>query len=114
VADFPDGENFLQLLYGPNAGRANYARFNLPQYDRLYEQALRLPDSPERTRLYREMTQLIHAYTPWVLRMHPVALDLRHGWVRNYRHHPVELTAWRYIDIDEAERARLAGGKSGR
>jgi ABC-type transport system substrate-binding protein len=104
IADFPDGENFLQLLYGPNAGRANYARFNLPQYDRLYEQALRLPDSPERSRLYREMTQLLHAYTPWVLRMHPVSLDLRHAWVKNYRHHPVELTAWRYVDIDAAER----------
>ena len=30
VADYPDGDNFYQLLYGPNSGRANYARFNLP------------------------------------------------------------------------------------
>ena len=47
IADFPDGENFFQLLYGPNSGRANYARFKLPAYDRLYEQALTLPDSPQ-------------------------------------------------------------------
>ncbi len=33
IADFPDGDNFYQLLYGPNAGRANYARFNLPAYN---------------------------------------------------------------------------------
>jgi ABC-type transport system substrate-binding protein len=110
VADVPDGENFLQLLYGPNAGRANYARFRLPQYDRLYERALRLPDSAERTGLYTEMAQLFHAYTPWVLRMHPVSLDLRHGWVKNYRHHPVQLTAWRYVDIDTAARSGDAGG----
>jgi ABC-type oligopeptide transport system substrate-binding subunit len=37
VADFPDGDNFYQLLYGPNAGRANYARFNLPAYNERYE-----------------------------------------------------------------------------
>jgi hypothetical protein len=39
IADFPDGDNFYQLLYGPNAGRANYARFNLPAYNERYEQA---------------------------------------------------------------------------
>ena len=48
IADFPDGDNFYQLLYGPNAGRANYARFNLPAYNQRYEQARALADSPER------------------------------------------------------------------
>jgi ABC-type transport system substrate-binding protein len=48
VADFPDGDNFYQLLYGPNSARANYARFNLPAYNQRYEQARLLPDSPAR------------------------------------------------------------------
>ena len=46
IADFPDGDNFYQLLYGPNSGRANYARFNLPAYNERYEQARKLADSP--------------------------------------------------------------------
>ncbi|MBC7454426.1 MAG: heme-binding protein [Massilia sp.] len=100
IADFPDGDNFYQLLYGPNAGRANYARFNLPAYNARYEAARLLADSPARRRLYGEMNQLIHAYNPWVPLSHPISADLRQPWLKNYKRHPVELTAWRYLDVD--------------
>lgn len=108
VADFPDGDNFYQLLYGPNAGRANYARFNLPAYNVRYEQARKLADGPERQRLYTEMAQLIHAYNPWVLLTHPISADIRQPWLKNYKRHPVEFTNWRYLDIDMAARQRAA------
>jgi ABC-type transport system substrate-binding protein len=100
VADFPDGDNFYQLLYGPNAGRANYARFNLPAYNQRYEQARLMGESPQRTALYDELAQLIHAYTPWVLLTHPISADLQQPWLKNYRRHPVEFTNWRYLDVD--------------
>lgn len=106
LADFPDGDNYFQLLYGPNSGRANYSRFNLPAYNERYEQARRIGDSPERQRLYGEMNQLIHAYNPWVVLTHPLSADLSHPWLRNYKRHPVEMTNWRYLDIDEAGRTR--------
>lgn len=106
IADFPDGDNFYQLLYGPNAGRANYARFNLPAYDTRYEQARQLTDGPARQHLYFEMNQLIHAYNPWVPLTHAVSADIRHPWLKNYKRHPVEFTSWRYLDIDVAQRAR--------
>ena len=108
IADFPDGDNFYQLLYGPNAGRANYARFNLPAYNSRYEQARQLSDGPARQQLYVEMNQLIHAYNPWVPLTHAVSADIRHSWLKNYKRHPVEFTSWRYLDIDVAERARAA------
>ncbi|HEY0064828.1 MAG TPA: ABC transporter substrate-binding protein [Telluria sp.] len=100
IADFPDGDNFYQLLYGPNSGRANYARFNLPAYNARYEQARALPDSPARNKLYFEMNQLLHAYTPWVPLTHPVSADIRQPWLKNYTRHPVALTTWRYVDLD--------------
>jgi ABC-type transport system substrate-binding protein len=106
IADFPDGDNFYQLLYGPNSGRANYARFNLPAYNARYEQAQALPDSPARHKLYFEMNQLLAAYNPWVPLTHPISADIRHPWLKNYTRHPVELTTWRYLDIDLAERSR--------
>ncbi|MET0983614.1 MAG: ABC transporter substrate-binding protein [Telluria sp.] len=106
IADFPDGDNFYQLLYGPNAGRANYARFNLPAYNERYEAARLLSDGPARQKLYFEMNQLIHAYNPWVPLTHAVSADIRHPWLKHYKRHPVEFTSWRYLDIDVAERAR--------
>ena len=100
IADFPDGENFYQLLYSKNIGRANYARFRLAQYDRLFEQSQALPDSAVRTALYRQMNRLIEVYAPWIVRTHPLEATLLQPWVRNYRRHPVENTGWRYLDID--------------
>ncbi len=106
IADFPDGDNFYQLLYGPNSGRANYSRFNLPAYNMRYAQARQLPDGPARQALYTEMNQLVHAYNPWVPLTHPVSADLRHPWLLHYTRHPVALTTWRYIDIDLSLRER--------
>jgi ABC-type transport system substrate-binding protein len=108
VADFPDGDNFYQLLYGPNAGRANYARFNLPAYNVRYEAAQRLSDSPARTKLYNEMADLVHAYTPWVLLTHPISADIRQPWLKNYTRHPVAFTNWRYLDLDPSRQAGVA------
>src|SRR5471032_2782301 len=106
VADFPDGDNFFQLLYGPNRDRANYARFDLWQYNQRYEQARAMPDSPQRQLLYRELSQLIAAYNPWVLLTHPISADLQQPWLKNYKRHSVELTPWRYLDVDVEQRKR--------
>ncbi|MDN4055359.1 ABC transporter substrate-binding protein [Massilia sp. YIM B02763] len=106
IADFPDGDNFYQLLYGPNAGRANYARFDLPAYNIRYEQARQLTNGPARQKLYAEMNQLIHAYNPWVPLTHVLSADIRQPWLKNYKRHPVEFTQWRYLDVDVAERER--------
>jgi len=99
IADFPDGDNFYQLLYGPNRVGSNYAHFNLPAYNQLYLQSSTLVDCPERGRLYHDMAQLIHAYTPWVIRIHPLSADVWQPWLKNYQRHPVEFTNWRYLDV---------------
>ena len=105
-ADYPDADNFLQLLYGPNAGQANDARFKLPAFDRLYEAATRLPDSPERNRLYTELTKLMLVYSPWKLGVHRLGSNLTHAWVVGYKPHPILHAQWKYIDLDLSLRAR--------
>jgi len=64
--DYPDGEDFYVLLHGGAAGSANQSFFALPEYDRLFEQSRLLPDSPERSVLYRKMSELALAYAPLV------------------------------------------------
>lgn len=104
VADFPDASNFFQLLHNKSIGASNHSRFDLPQFNQLFEQSMKLQDSAERTELYRKLNQLIVGYAPWVLRVFPVTVDVRHQWVKNYLRHPVDNTAWRYLDIDSAAR----------
>ena len=105
-ADYPDAENYMQLLYGPNAGAGmeNQARFRLPEFDKLYEAARRLPDSAERTKLFDRMTELVLAYAPWRLQEHRIEDSVAQKWIRNYRPHPIRSEVWRYIDIDAAQR----------
>jgi ABC-type transport system substrate-binding protein len=112
-AAMPDAETWLQTLYGPNAGyKGNRSRFKLEAYDRLYEKARVMPDSPERTKLYQEMARLAVAYAPMKINTHRILTDLWHPWVMGYRRPPVQSQSfWKYIDIDPA-RAPGAAAKS--
>jgi ABC-type transport system substrate-binding protein len=107
-ADYPDAENYMQLLYGPNAGPGleNQARFRFPEFDKLYEAARKLSDSPERTKLFDRMTELVLAYAPWRLQEHRIEDQLAQKWIRNYRPHPIRSEVWRYIDIDMEQRPK--------
>ncbi|GMU72909.1 MAG: hypothetical protein AMXMBFR42_23650 [Burkholderiales bacterium] len=98
-ADYPDAENFMQLLYGPNAGQENQARFRLAEYDRLYDEARRLPDGRERNALFGRMQALMVAYAPMRLTQHAIEDHAWHARVQNYRAHPIRTFAFRYYDV---------------
>jgi ABC-type transport system substrate-binding protein len=102
-ADYPDAENFMQLLYGPNAGQENYARFNLPEFNRLYDEARALPDSPKRTALFNRMTELVVAYAPWRLTVHVIEDSLTQSRVRNFVPHPIRSQVWMFLDVEGPE-----------
>jgi ABC-type transport system substrate-binding protein len=102
LADYPDAQNFLQLLYGPNKGASNSARFDLPQFNKLYEQALTIPDSPERNALYREMNRYVLAYVPWHLGVTRSWVHVMRPWVKGYKKHPMYHARYKYLDIDVA------------
>ncbi len=99
----PDADTWLQTYYGPNAGfKGNRARFKLAEYDRLYEKARVTPDSPERTRLYQQMTRLIVAYAPTKLQTHRILTDMWYPWVVGFRRPPMLGNQfWKYVDIDQ-------------
>ena len=100
LANIPDADNFLQLLYGPNAGQNNDARFRLAAYDRVYREAKRLPDSPERDALYHELTRLMVTYAPWKLGIYRIETYLAQSWVIGYKPHPTMRSVFRYVDVD--------------
>ena len=106
IADYPDGDNFLQLLYGPNSGQSNNACYRSPEYDRRYEKARLLPDGPERNALYREMTRLMEVHTVWIMGDSRYRNVLLHPHVVGFRKHPVFHTEWLYMDLDPQTESR--------
>ena len=102
AASMPDADTWLTSLYGPNCGfKGNRACFKLKEYDDAYEKAERMPDSPERTKLYQEMARLMVAYAPWKINTHQIRTDLWYPYLVGYRRPMIEgNTFWRYMDID--------------
>ena len=99
-----EGFGFYGLLYSKNAGFSNLARFSLPEYDRVYEKARSLPDSPERTRELRRMSELVSAYAPWVLMAFRIENVIVQPWVSGYKYNPTYQYPFPYLDIDAARR----------
>ncbi|HLX30852.1 MAG TPA: ABC transporter substrate-binding protein [Casimicrobiaceae bacterium] len=100
IADYPDGDNFMQLLYGGNVGQSNVACYKSPTYDALYEKSRLMPDLPDRTRLFEQMARQFETDSPWRLGTAPFQNTLVQPRVIGYKAHPVLLADWRYIDID--------------
>ena len=58
--DYPDAENTVQLYYGPNASPgANNANYNNEEFNRLYRESASMLASPERTAIYRKMSDIV-------------------------------------------------------
>jgi len=100
-ADFPEGENFLQLLYGANAGRGNHGCYQSPVYDALYRKAMSLPPGTERNQLYVRMSRQIEADTAWAVHVSRMRNWLVRSWVQGFKKHPILQSDWQYLDISK-------------
>ena len=100
IADYPDGDNFMQLLYGPNTGQSNNACYRSPEYDKRYERSRLLPDGAERNKLYREMARIMETDTVWMLTDSRYRNVLMQPRVKGYTKHPVMHAEWLYIDLE--------------
>jgi ABC-type transport system substrate-binding protein len=101
TADYPDGDNFMQLLYGPNTGESNNGCYESKAYDALYEKSLTLPsDSGERDHLFIDMTRQMEVDGAWSLQSSPIRNQLIRPWVKGYKKHPILQAEFVYLDID--------------
>jgi ABC-type transport system substrate-binding protein len=104
IADYPDGDNFMQLLYSANINQSNVACYASPKYDALYKESQLMPDSPQRNQLFERMARQFEADTPWRLGVAPYRSMLAQPRVVGYKAHPVLLGEWIYVDIDAKAR----------
>lgn len=100
IADYPDGDNFMQLLYGQNIGESNNACYKSPEFDRRYERSRQLPNGPERDRLYHEMTRIMEMDGVWRLADSRIRNALQQPQVVGYTKHPVLNAEWLYLDLE--------------
>lgn len=104
-ADYPDAENFFQMLISATAqpGGENYARFQFKDMDERYEKIHAMPGSPARLQLINQMEDIVKFYAPWIAPWHDVQYYLEQPWVMGYKQHPIGHDAWEFMDIDTAK-----------
>ncbi len=99
IADYPDGDNFMQLFYGPNIHQTNKGCFQHPDYDRLFLQSQQMQPGPERDALYRKMARLLEVYAPNRLGYARYRNMLAQANVIGYKKHPILVSEWIYFDL---------------
>lgn len=113
VADYPDPENFMFLLWsrmsrkannGPNT--ANYAE---AEFDALFLRMRAMENGPERLAIIREMRDRLAVDCPWIPLFHPERYALFHGWLRNVKPMGLSVPQAKYYDLDPVARAAARG-----
>jgi ABC-type transport system substrate-binding protein len=110
LADYPDAENFLFLLYGPNGKTKfdgeNTANYASPEYDKLYAQMKLLDDGPQKQALIDKMVSLAQQDAPWSFGYFPYSSSAAQVWVKNLKPAVMIRDQGRYLRIDSAERVK--------
>lgn len=109
-ADYPDPENFLFLLHGPqgkvkSAGE-NAANYSSPEFDRLFEEMKNMPNSAHRQDIIDRAVDTLRRDAPWLWGYHPKDYVLYHAWYRNLKPNKIAYNTVKYQRIDSALRAQ--------
>jgi len=109
-ADYPDPENFMFLLYGPNKkigkNGENAANYDNPEFNRLFTQMKNMDNSPERQVIIDKMVEVARQDSPWLWGLNPKAFSLQHGWYQNSKPNVMANNALKYIRLDPELRAQ--------
>ena len=103
-ADYPDPENFLFLLYGPqrkvgNSGE-NAVNYDNARYNHLFEKMKHMENGEERQLLIDEMIAILRHDAPWLWGYHPKDYALYHEWYQNVKPNRISNNSLKYFKID--------------
>ena len=110
-ADYPDPENFMFLLYGPNSkvehNGENASNYQSDEYDRLFEQMKNMENTAERQQLIDDMIAIARQDSPWLWGFHPKQFSLNHVWYMNSKPNLMANNTLKYRRIDPALRKEM-------
>jgi ABC-type transport system substrate-binding protein len=110
IADYPDAENFLFLLYGKQVkaakGGENAANYSNPEYDALFERMRDLPDGAQKERIIHRMIKIVQEDAPWMFGFFPKSAGAYQQWVGNAKPSQMVRNTLQYLSIDSALRVQ--------
>jgi oligopeptide transport system substrate-binding protein len=100
AADYPDAENFYQLLYGPNHPGPNEGGYKNPEYDKLYEESRFMANGQTRYDIFEKMTNLLKEDMPCMLLYSYISFGMTQKWVGNFKRHMMIETPFKFLRVD--------------
>lgn len=111
LADYPDPENFLFLLYGPNGkvkhGGENASNYNNAAANRLFEEMKNLPNGPNRQKKIDQLLKILRKDAPWIWGVHPIDFTLSHQWNSPIKPHAMANNTLKYERLNPQQRSKL-------
>jgi ABC-type transport system substrate-binding protein len=108
LADYPDAENFLFLLYGPNGKTKfdgeNTSNYASPEFDALFAKMKLLEDGPEKQQLIDQLIAVAQRDAPWTMGFFPHASAAVQQWVHNSKPAVLIRDHGRYLRLDIPKR----------
>ena len=105
LADYPDPENFVFLLYGPNVRPGpNACGYNNAEYNKVFEQMRSMDDRPERLALIQKLRAIAQEDCPWIYVTHGEDLSISYDWLKNVKGNPIANDTTMYRRVDEVKR----------
>lgn len=110
-ADYPDPENFLFLLYGPNSklksGGENVTNYNNEEYNKLFDQMKNLPNNEQRQQIINQMLAIVRHDAPWLFGVNAKSFVLSQPWASPNKLSDISSNTLKYQQVDPYLRHRL-------
>lgn len=100
IADYPDAENYLSVFYSRNPAPPNYTRYSNPDFDALFEKAIRENNDSLRYRLYQQADQLLMNDAPVVPLWYDEVVHLVQPRVKGFRPNALNLLELRKTRLE--------------
>lgn len=99
IADYPDAENYLSVFYSKNPAPPNYTRYKNPQFDALFEKAIRETNDSLRYQLYQQADQVMIKDAPVVPLWYDVAVHLVQPGIKGFPANALNLLELRRVRL---------------
>ncbi|MEP5766429.1 MAG: ABC transporter substrate-binding protein [Halieaceae bacterium] len=107
LADYPDPENFMFMLYSPESplickcDGTNNSNYENPEYDKAFERMRVLEPGPERDAVVAELVEMWRRDAVWMITYHPLEFFLNNEWVYNTKRHGISKDTLKYVRVDD-------------
>lgn len=108
LGDYPDAENFLQLLWGKNAAPGpNGSNYNNASFNERFAKAKDMQPGPERASIYAKLAQEVALEVPLIINVHRTTFVMKHSWLKNYKFSTFNHGHAKYYDVDLEQKKKV-------